>query len=584
MTRGISRPYRSRLVRPCDACRRRRIACIRAQEDKDCSLCRHRGKTCTFDDAPQMRRRPRAREAPVTSTVVAGSETHPVSPEALLGSGTTMFPNRTCLYTGASGDQDPDVLRHLVYDDIGRFGHDSWTVWRVSIADGLPSYFTIYPNSHLDGHPGMYSLEKVESVFVPYEDELTRLYYTHFHPSYPILESQEGFQARRARREVPGSLLAMIYYHGAQFWRLSPLAGTDTPPVQEILPWIFSCLTMEARTPNLSLVQALLLYMQMIPSQIRAPNHPGFWPLTSTLVGIAQDVGLHVDPANWNIAPSERKMRRIMWWAVLMHDKWMSHLLGRPSHIIHRSWNVEVLTLTDFSDDQDRVSVEEISSSQAFISLCSLTMVLSEVSDSFYTIRSKFEIIPVEEQRSQAEALLLQVQYWMDHIPLLTTNSPTHSYTTRLLALTVALSIKRAVFSKLTAQHNTHESSGIATSIIDIVRHALFPVLESLEGANSTGMWLSYSRGGLTMTGSLLMTLLLSSVGDEDFQERRALLIEYRSFLKRLNELHAQTGHFEVARLPLRRLNLIMEQLFGTGDSETPGSTAISDDMGVDVI
>lgn len=317
-----------------------------------------------------------------------------------------MFLDRTCLYTGSSSDQDPHLLQHLVYDDSQCFGDERWTIWRVGNRHRIRSYLTVFPNPHLDCHADMYSLKQVESFFEPHQDELIRLYYAHVHPSYPILECIETFQVRRAEKNVPASLLTIVYYHGAQFWRFSELASSHPCPLQqELRPWIFSCLMLEVRTPNLAVVQAILLLMQTAPRQIRAPNHPGFWPLTNMLVGVAQDIGLHVDSSDWNIVAAERKMRRILWWAVYTHDKWMAHSLGRPSHITLHNYNVKPLMLVDFADQDGKLSVEAVSSANSFMSLCNLSTILAEVLDTFHSIRFQSNKHAPEEISSKARPL-----------------------------------------------------------------------------------------------------------------------------------------------------------------------------------
>lgn len=425
-----------------------------------------------------------------------------------------------------------------------------------------PSYLTLFPNPHLDCHAEMYSLERVESLFPSHRDELLHLYYTHVHPSYPVLEPRKIFEGRVAERRVPSSLLAVVYNHGAQFWQCSPLAKTNSCPLQqEIRPWIFSCLSFEARTPNLAIVQATLLFMQMMPRQIRAPNHPGFWPMTNMLVGISQDIGLHVDPSNWSIVPSERKIRRILWWAVYTHDKWLSHMLGRPSHITAHNWNVKPLTLADFSDEDGRLPFESVSSAQSFMALCSLSTILADVSDSFYSIRCGLNWLSPDEVLNKAQAVLSQVKHWKEEYLISTSEGFAHQYLIRLATVFVHLSIQRAVFGALAMQQSERANS-LATDIATGIRHTLFPILDSLEACRPTGLWLGYLRGNFAMIGSLLITLVLSSVDDIVLDERRALLLEFRGYLKRFTDLHSQEGCFEFARLPLRRLDLIMGELF----------------------
>ncbi len=45
----------------------------------------------------------------------------------------------------------------------------------------------------------------------------------------------------------------------------------------------------------------------------------------SKMLGLAQDIGLHLEPSEWNIDPQEIKTRRILWWSLYIHEKWLGH-------------------------------------------------------------------------------------------------------------------------------------------------------------------------------------------------------------------------------------------------------------------
>lgn len=75
-------------------------------------------------------------------------------------------------------------------------------------------------------------------------------------------------------------------------------------------------LAVETRTPNLNAIRTLLLYLQFQSRYVREPAWQGQWGLSSVLVGMAQDIGLNIDTADWNIPIAERKPRRILWCAV----------------------------------------------------------------------------------------------------------------------------------------------------------------------------------------------------------------------------------------------------------------------------
>jgi hypothetical protein len=53
------------------------------------------------------------------------------------------MPGYTSLYSGLSGDQGPDLLRHLSFNQQNLFGTSLWTAWRVLPRMEDPVYFTV---------------------------------------------------------------------------------------------------------------------------------------------------------------------------------------------------------------------------------------------------------------------------------------------------------------------------------------------------------------------------------------------------------------------------------------------------------
>ncbi|KAL2812732.1 fungal-specific transcription factor domain-containing protein [Aspergillus granulosus] len=577
------RPYRSRTSKPCDACRRRRTACIRGEWADACALCSHRGVQCTFLTEPTRRSKPSAPGAPASEPEVStqsalfsiredSSDQHRTSPasqshtlphvtDGATLSDITLSPGHSFLYSGSSSDQDPHLLRHLVYDRSSRFGNTRWAVWRMGTGTTLsaPTYFTIYPNDHLDVHTSMYSTERINAL-APHQDELIRLYYTYVHRSYPVLDPQEIFVAKRAAGYLPASLLAIVYLHGSHFWHESPLSETNPRPALEKLDgYILTCLAHESHTPNIAVVQAILLFLHTRPRWVRAPNHPGTWALSCMLVGVAQDIGLNLEPSSWTLSAAERKLRRILWWAIFVHDKSIAHWLGRPSHITSQNWNVSPLTLDDFADAEGKLSVETVAWANAFRALCTLSMILSDVLDTFYTIRSNFDRIPVHEAITKAQPLLYRIDAWKQEYPLLEGADKPYIITLRIAALGLITSIHRAVFGALRSprQLDSQLEMQLVDNIAIPVQMELIPLLAALETTSVTGLWLSYNKGNITLIGSCLIALVLASFSDENFRLRRELLMTFR------NRLEVLVGMHEFVELPLRRLHLILEEIFG---------------------
>lgn len=127
----------------------------------------------------------------------------------------------------------------------------------------------------------MYDTSDLDDMVGPHQCELLDLYYAHAHPTLPILECRPAFDAAIAARTVPTSLLAAIYGVGVFFWDHSPtLKGQERVRRKHIYEYIFKMVALEARTPSLRTIQAILIFLHLPPNSIREPNHPGFWALT----------------------------------------------------------------------------------------------------------------------------------------------------------------------------------------------------------------------------------------------------------------------------------------------------------------
>lgn len=415
----LARPYRSKKQKPCDACRIRRTGCIVEATALKCSLCQHRGIPCTFLSKPVRKRERQARpDQPRSSsstetmqpdriafalTMPALSSTPLLRLRSAVDTSQTssmsvphndtaaMLSGYTSLYSGASGDQDPNLLRHLNFDKNDHFSHASWTVWKVLPRASNPVYFTLFSNDLMDQHTDMYNTESIDNIVGPHQAQLLDLYYTHVHHSYLILEPRQDLERRINEKSIRLSLLTCIYCIAMAFQ--DSLEGVNKEKRYDLCMFAFSILNIEARAPNLDVIKAFLLYMHMLPALVREPNRPGDWALTCQLVGVAQDIGLHRDPSDWKIPAQERKTRRILWWALFIHEKWTAHWLGRPSHIRNTDWDVRPLSLDDFSDDASRLDLNCLASAETFIALASLSEILGDILETFYSVCKDFSVM-----------------------------------------------------------------------------------------------------------------------------------------------------------------------------------------------
>lgn len=287
----------------------------------------------------------------------------------------------------------------------------------------------IYPNDHLDKHADMYACERIEQMTRPHEDALVDLYYTVVHPAYPIMEEKAAFNRARQERRVRMSLRTLVMCHALRFWHLLRTQFKGRKPDELPLRlFALDAINIETRTPNLDSIKALLLYLQLPSVIIREPNRPGMWELTALSVAMSQDIGLHVEPAQWDIPLRERKERRVLWWAIYLQDKWLSHWLGRPSHITSNGWNVSPLTLDDFCAADGMPSAGSTNTARTFMAHVELAGIVDDVLESFYTVRHNLSRSGKQQVRSEVNVIRQQWRDWKqrtvylidsgDHSPL----------------------------------------------------------------------------------------------------------------------------------------------------------------------
>lgn len=136
----------------------------------------------------------------------------------------------------------------------------------------------------------------------------------------------------------------------------------------------YSCLQKELHFPSLSTVQISLLLLNTTFDPV-AVETPFGWSLACSMVAIAQSLGLHVEPKYWKIPESEKRLRRRLWWTVTTEHSWRAVTHGRPM-LRDEDCSVEPISHADFSGGSNTAA-------DYFISLCSLTNIVSEICRTF---------------------------------------------------------------------------------------------------------------------------------------------------------------------------------------------------------
>lgn len=157
------------------------------------------------------------------------------------------------------------------------------------------------------------------------------------------------------------------------------------PSSQDLWRICYRCLQREMHFPQLSTIQISLLLLNQPPLDVASYDTPALWSLASSTLAQAQALGIHVDPTKWKLPPWEIRLRRRLWWSVVVEHVWRAVTQGRQPLLVRENWNVAPLSSRDFRIDpevRDEKSGDD-KSYEYFLQLCTLTIIANDVCRSF---------------------------------------------------------------------------------------------------------------------------------------------------------------------------------------------------------
>lgn len=289
-------------------------------------------------------------------------------------------------YIGLSSPFDSLLIGLSSFDTRNESPFDLGTLRRVNDHE----CFIMLPDENTQDYADEAdTLKLVEQVVHPHGPALLDLYFRIVHPNFPVIQKHLFIERYRSGdRSFSPCLMAGMYILALNWWCFDPrLAAIAKPDATRLETIAMTSLTRAMERPKLSTVQAGLLLLQ----------RPGAdsWSLTTQLVAIGQELGLHLDCSNWSIPIWERGLRKRIAWALYMQDKWSSLIHGRPSHIFGPNWAVKPIDDDDFREEGDGyetrseegdIQQEENQRGQIlFAQMIALTQIMAEVMDTFYT-------------------------------------------------------------------------------------------------------------------------------------------------------------------------------------------------------
>ncbi|PMD56474.1 uncharacterized protein K444DRAFT_616307 [Hyaloscypha bicolor E] len=490
--------------------------------------------------------------------------------------------NRCARFIGETGESNPYLLRHYRYDDNDECTISKLTYRRIKSTSNQnampgekgepPVVFMLADDSMAQkGEPRVEEdvLAKgrsdIANMFTEQEAlRLIGLFFRFVYPYFPILSKSEMFLNGQISPSVlhtlPISLLSAMYATALPFMLYDDLLATtivhSPPSTNQLYRISWLAVTQELHTPRLATLQACLLLLQRAPTNRYTTDTPWKTSLVGWSVSLAQILGLPKECSDWTSIPTwEMTLRKRLWYGVFIMDKWASLGAGMPSHI--RSDDFDVLSLTE--SDLEPPSLDPNSNaipnfldpdtdSSHFRLLSDLTMILSDIMDSYYSLRatqrtSKDFTLSLDLARS----LRTRLKMWNDSLPpglalrqperldsrgmARLSGNPSLSLAYIVATMTLFRALLRPLANLTTVEEEDH---GIVGSRLAVRAGAKECAKEVVEFAENLGrgaldaFWHSWSRANFAIASSFLMQLLVTSESESEQSEINELLARWR--------------------------------------------------------
>lgn len=446
-------------------------------------------------------------------------------------------------YIGATDEHDIALLDLRLYDDyVSESIVENVTFRKV----GHFEFFRQYADTESPTHAqDIDDLDTIQRLVHPHGEALVRLYFKVVHPSFPIIHKRVFLEKyTRSYREFAPPLLAAIYILALNWWTYSPeLSRQPKPDVTKLETIAFRSLQDVSTRAKLSAVQAGILLLQRV-------TPASSWQLTSQLVAIGQDLGLHLDCTNWRIPTWERALRRRLAWALFMQDTWSALIYGRPPHINPLNWAVQPIGSEDYPEDPSSEASSESPSDIAelergrtlYTTMITLTKILAEVLEALYSGKAEFEIRSAPDSTKavleRAKPIQLKLRAFFSDLPDSLRMDSTHrpgilssiGYL-HLAYFATEITLHRRVIRSLSAQSDPY--------MLQICRSAAKArLISSLEYFNRLkpehlqSFWYFASKFNFALIGTFAGLCFVTSVSPEEAEFYQRRLQEYRWVLK----------------------------------------------------
>ncbi|KAM5352950.1 hypothetical protein ACJ41O_005672 [Fusarium nematophilum] len=481
-------------------------------------------------------------------------------------------PDHSTQLIGFSNESDPFSLQHFPYNNV-----DEVDFFRVTYRKFSPR--TSSRNNGSSEYPPLHFLQSqtgtaiearriVDGCMSSNDDReeleklvdvntgvaLVRLYFKFIFESLPILSRSVVLPDEHAFvMEASTGLLAGIYALALPFtpWdeKLCLPGAYSKPNVDSLWQISYTCLQKELHFPRLSTIQIFLLLLNQMPFDTAVVESPFVWSLASSMLAMSQSLGLNVDPTGWNVPTWEARLRRRLWWAVVVEHTWRSVTHGRSSMLCDDDWDVSPLTQEDFIVDASVGSLNDMSHQlpDYFMHLCSLTQIANSICRQFFSLRAVSRPQLLDSLIEQARGPRQQLLDWLENLPeSLQIKQETQEeatddsvkshgslyvayYTTHILVLRALL---RPIINSSTNLDHLQPSVGTVLQASRGLIQTVIKFIRGLDARHQSAFWPAYTRHCLSYPGLFCYMLCLQQREPHMASFDQGLLATWRKTLR----------------------------------------------------
>jgi hypothetical protein len=448
--------------------------------------------------------------------------------------------SRHSKYIGLTSPFDPILVGLSQFDSRGESILNVGTLRKVNEQETFIMVSDDETNEYgTDGD----AINEINRLVTPHGPALVDLYFKVVHPSFPIVQKHVFLERyRTSLHNVSPPLLAGMYILALNWWSHDPnLASKPRPDIHQLESIASRTLTAAMQRPKLSTVQAGLMLLQRPEADS--------WSLTTQLVAIGQELGLHLDSSAWSIPLWERGVRKRIAWALYMQDKWSSLIHGRPSHIFSANWAVKSMNEADVTEDaqvnpnfanesdEEKEDIEQ--GLLLFTQMISLTGVMAEIMDTFYTQAAIQDFAKAGKNSTRlilerAKPVQIKLKDWFAKLPAslrmdnVTPKKLSSAGFLHLAYFATEITLHRRIVQSLSSSSSDQYLTYICRSAAKTRLISAMDFVNRLRPEHLQAFWYFPSKINFTLIGTFGGLLWATAPAKEEAEFYRMRLREYR--------------------------------------------------------